>query len=454
MDHVLKALPGPMAQFLGNMLTGDGDSARSQRGAITAFAIRVASAGILFFSHVLLARWLGTFEFGVYTYVWVWVTVIGTMCSLGFGTTVVRFVPEYLAHGKLDQARGFLRAARGISLGTGVICAVVGLAALQIGDGWYDKTYKVPFSLAMLCLPAFAMTDFQDGVGRSQSWIALALAPPYIVRPIALLCLIGLAVLVGWDQDAETAMFALVFAVWLTAIMQYGLQRHHMAGVIPPGGRAYQLKLWMIVSLPVLLLEGFTLVMMNMDVLLLELYVDPDQIAIYFATARTITLISFVHFAVTAAVMPRFATLHANGDTASIRGLLNQARLWTLLPSLAGAAGLVVLGKPVLWLFGSDFTAGYPLMFILAAGLLARAAVGPTQGLLVVTGHQNKTAMILSGSVVANIALNLTLIPQFGLAGAASATSIAYGVEALALYLVAQHAFNTSGRSEVAGDTS
>ena len=36
-------------------------------------------------------------------------------------------------------------------------------------------------------------------------------------------------------------------------------------------------------------------------------------------------------------------------------------------------------GKPLLWLFGSDFTAGYPAMFVVAIGLLARSAIGPVE---------------------------------------------------------------------------
>ena len=35
------------------------------------------------------------------------------------------------------------------------------------------------------------------------------------------------------------------------------------------------------------------------------------------------------------------------------------------------------MGKPLLALFGAAFVDGYQVMFILAAGLLARAAVGP-----------------------------------------------------------------------------
>jgi hypothetical protein len=42
------------------------DHGAAQRMAGTAFAIRVASAGVIFISQILLARWMGSFEFGIY----------------------------------------------------------------------------------------------------------------------------------------------------------------------------------------------------------------------------------------------------------------------------------------------------------------------------------------------------------------------------------------------------
>jgi O-antigen/teichoic acid export membrane protein len=34
------------------------------------FLIRVFSAGLIYLSQILLARWMGSFEFGIYVYVW------------------------------------------------------------------------------------------------------------------------------------------------------------------------------------------------------------------------------------------------------------------------------------------------------------------------------------------------------------------------------------------------
>ena len=47
-----------------------------QRLAGTVFLIRVASALLAFGSQVLFARWMGSFQFGIYVYVWTWVCAV------------------------------------------------------------------------------------------------------------------------------------------------------------------------------------------------------------------------------------------------------------------------------------------------------------------------------------------------------------------------------------------
>ena len=52
-------------------LFADGsDRSVAQRIAGGAFLIRVASAAVVYLTQVLLARWMGSFEFGIYVYVW------------------------------------------------------------------------------------------------------------------------------------------------------------------------------------------------------------------------------------------------------------------------------------------------------------------------------------------------------------------------------------------------
>jgi O-antigen/teichoic acid export membrane protein len=440
-EQVLRFMPRSLRATAGELIAGQSERSRSGRGAIQAFGIRVVSAGLAFVSQVILARLMGTFEFGIFTTAWVWVTILGTLSSLGFATSVLRFLPQYRAQQKPDYFRGFLLAGRLIAGTAGGLAMGIGLLVIGLAPGIVAPHYELPLTLALLCLPAYAVTDFQDGIGRAQGWIDLALGPPYIARPILLLAGTAIAFGLGASQTANIVAGAAMIATSLTAIGQYLAERHRQNRTLTPGPRSYALSAWMRLSLPLLLIDGLTLLMLNLDVLILNLFTGPEDVAIYFAAARTISLVSFVHFAVGAVAGPRFATLHAGRRQAEISGCLRQMQKWSVLPSAAAAAVLLILGEPLLALFGEAFTQAYPVMFVLAMGLILRALAGPAQNLLVVTGHQNTAALILMITVFLNAGLCLALIPAMGLMGAATATAAAFGFEAMATIMVARRRF-------------
>jgi len=64
----LSGLPAPLARLSGALRiwrTDNSDRARAIRSAGAAFIIRVVSAALAYVTQVLLARWMGSFEFGV-----------------------------------------------------------------------------------------------------------------------------------------------------------------------------------------------------------------------------------------------------------------------------------------------------------------------------------------------------------------------------------------------------
>jgi O-antigen/teichoic acid export membrane protein len=166
---------------------------------------------------------------------------------------------------------------------------------------------------------------------------------------------------------------------------------------------------------------------------------QPDMVAIYFAAAKTLALVHFVYFAVRAGGAQRFSKYYANGDTKRLESFVRDTLHWTFWPSLALVLMIFVIGRQLLLLFGPAFGSGYPLLFILSAGLLARASIGPAESLLTMAGQQRICAVIYTITFVVNVALNVALIPVFGLAGAALATALALFLETIALYIATRN---------------
>jgi len=414
------------------------DRQRAKRDAVIAFSVRVASAALLYLTQILLARWMGSFDYGVYVFVWTWVLVLGGLAPLGLNLAIIRHLPEHTERGEFALARGLLRGSRLLTLTLGSIIAAIGIAVLTTFDGLLADHYLLPAYLGMVAIPMFCLTDMQDGIGRAQSWMAVALVPPYILRPLLLLLGMAMAHEIGLPTTAATAAAAAVGATWTTAVVQALIIHWRLPKNLKSGERNYAYKPWLITSLPLSVMIASDLALQNVDILVISGFMSPVDVGIYFAAAKTMSLIMFVHYAVGSAVANRFAKLNARGDQSALQDLVKDSVNWTFWPSLLSALAILALGKPLLWLFGPGFEDGYPVMMILVAGFMIRSSFGPVEFMLNMLGQQKMCAGILVISAVATIVLNFALVPIYGMIGAAVATSISLALAPILHAIVAR----------------
>jgi O-antigen/teichoic acid export membrane protein len=422
----------PLLGRIDAVLLASDERGEASRMSLIAFAIRIVSAGIAFISQVFLARWMGSFEYGIFVLVWVTMVIAGNISCLGFHTSVIRFIPEYREKGMLDELRGILVVSRLFVLVASTVIAALGALGVMVFAPHIESYYVVPFVLGFVCLPMIALSDLLQGVSRANAWAFFSLSPTYLVRPVLILVLMGAALLAGYAPDAITALIVAVIATYLTTLWQLVGVTGRMERRLTVGPRKTDFRLWFVVSLPIFLVESFFFLLTNADVLMVGFYMEPDDVAVYFATVKTLALVHFVYFAVKAGVAQRYAS-YTHGQPEKLAAFARETVAWTFWPSLAMAVVVLLLGELMLRLFGPDFVAGYPLLFLLCIGVVARSAVGPCESLLTMTGNQNVCALVYALTLALNIALSIALIPLFGLWGAAIGTAAAMLFEAAAL---------------------
>jgi O-antigen/teichoic acid export membrane protein len=422
----------PLLAQIDAIASGSDERGAAGRMSAIAFMVRVVSAAIAFFSQVLMARWMGSFEYGIFVLVWVTMLIVGSISCLGFSTSVIRFIPEFRERGLLAELRGIVRVSRHVVLAASTLTALAGAAGVWLFADRIEDYYVVPFLLGLLCLPMVALTDLLQGVSRAHSWALSALLPTYISRPVLILVFMGTALLAGCPADATTAIIAAIAATYVTALGQLLSLGSRVSATIPAGDSRILLRQWFFISLPIFLVDSFFYLLTNADVLMVGFYRDPQEVAVYFATVKTLALVHFVYFAVKAGSAQRYAQF-AHGDRHRLAAFARETVSWTFWPSLAMAVVVLALGRPMLGLFGEGFQSGYPLLFLLVVGVVARASVGPCESLLTMSGYQNSCAVVFAATLALNIVLNVLLLPTFGLWGAAMATAFAMIFEAAGL---------------------
>ena len=178
------------------------------------------------------------------------------------------------------------------------------------------------------------------------------------------------------------------------------------------------------VAFPMLLSTSMFMVMNWTDTLMIGYYLDAHDVGIYRIAFKIAALITFAQFAINSIAAPMFSSFKAKKDMQGLRKMVRNIGYLNLL--ISGPAFLFIILFPnfLLELFGSEFSEGVLPLIILAIGTVINALCGPVMYLLNMTGKERSARNIIIIASLINIALNYYLIPQYGLMGAAYATSI------------------------------
>ncbi|AXY43692.1 flippase [Halomonas sp. JS92-SW72] len=418
-------------------LTFSGDGLRKKLvcGSLASLGVKASYLALQFMVGVALARALGPEALGIYAFTMALVQLLAIIAQFGFPASLVRFVSVAEANGNYSETRGLLSGAAQIVVSVSFVIATGACLLLWLRGAGLAQAPSSALTVGLIIFPLLAFSATLGGATRGLGHVVLGQLPGQVVRPFVFLAVLVIISIGGISLTPESALatHAVSAAVAVAAGVALLLHKlpHKVRVSIPDMQRLKLARL----SLPFLLLAGVQVLNYQTDILMLGLLTTQESVGRYRVALQIVEGLGVTMFAISMAIGPQIARLHAQQDWQRLRKMLVLSHQVATVVMLPLSLVVIIFAAPLLnYAFGPDFAPAAQALSILALGKVAYASVGFSGLALSMLGRPGVAAAVTAATFMMNISLNILLIPAFGMEGAAVATGASlFTVNALGL---------------------
>jgi O-antigen/teichoic acid export membrane protein len=392
-----------------------------------AFAVM---AGIGVILNFYIAVHFGIEALGIFNQIYALYVVTAQFAVMGFHDSAQKHISEMDAEpeclGVVSAAALVLAAGFGL-----VVASAIYLLSRPIGMLADSMAVGQGISLAAPGLMFFAINKVLMGVLNGERRMK-AFAAGQILRASVILisCLV-----ISWAEKSPY-MLGLSFTIAEVALLPFLLYlvRPHPLDFF--SGEA--LKRWIKVHFHFgskALVNGFlSESYIRIDILMLAIFVSDRDVGIYSFAALFIEGLFQIPVVFRSLANPELARLLKEGDKQATTMFCRKVGLASLSVFVLAAAAVLFVYP----FFGPYFphdlvNISQPILMILIGGLVIYALMIPMDMIVLQGGMPGRQSLLMTFNVAVNAALNLALIPLFGLYGAATATALAFIVASFAI---------------------
>ena len=418
------------------METGPQDSrigAVGRGGTITAASF--VSFAVLEFALVLaVTRGLGPLETGVFFSAVAIFTIVSSIAQLGTDVGFVRAIAAMGATGRSGDIAALLRIGLPPVVLASLAASAVGLlTAVPVSQFLIDGPGAEPYLRVLAAfLPIATLLKTTSAATQGFGTMLPSAVVERMLVPALRLALVLVAVVAG----ATAAGVALAWAVplaaglvgsalWLRLLLHQASRSEGKKPRRVDAGLARDF--WRFSSVRGLAFMAQVSVTW-IDIPLVAALASPRAAGIYAAASRLAIGASLVLRALNMSVAPQISALIARGNLEEVRRTYRVAALWGLTISLPLYAFLLFNAEHVLALFGEGFEQGAAALRILCVGWMIPTAAGGATTLLLMMGRARLNLANTAAGLVANVGLNVILIPAYGMDGAAVAWLVSLAI--------------------------
>lgn len=366
---------------------------------------------------VWIARYLGPEQFGVLNYVLAFVALFSAVAKLGIDQIVIRDLTN-----SPEQQGAILGTTFALKLGAALIALILVLPAAWVAqDGDWSFMVLIAVVAAGMIFNALDAYDLYYQARVLSRYAVFARSVSFILFSAVRVILILKGYPLLYFAAATTLEIALGggVLVWLHRSKQTSEPKWHfnwetMVSLLKDG--------W-----PLIVSSALIVIHTRIDQVMIGQMLGHAEVGIYSAAIRLSESWLFIPLIIVQTVTPYLMKLREINPQYYQARLLQLYSLMFWLGALAAGATIVFGEFSVVLLFGEQYRAAYlPLVLTIWTGIFISQAVA--RGVWMV--GENMQGFRLANNLVAvpmNIALNLVLIPAYGVIGASMASLVSIG---------------------------
>ncbi len=386
------------------------------------FSEKVFRIAIGFIITIYVIRYLGPSQFGLLSYVTSFVLLFSAIAALGLDNIVVRdMVNESESRDELLGTSFFLRIA-----GSATAFILIVITAFFISENSYNFLLILIIAISTI-FQTFNVIDlyFQSKV-LSRFSVYVKIASLVIISILKLLLvifnypLIYFAIVITMETIIVAAGYTLVYRLNKLSMFKWHFNKI----------RAIQL---LRDSWPLILSGLVITIYMKIDQIMIKKMLNDSEVGFYAAAVKISEAWYFIPLAISSSIFP--AIINAKKISEELY-LSRLQKLYDLLAWIAIGISIPVTlfsTEIISILLGNNYAPAAPVMTIyIWAGIAVFLGVASSQFLI----NENLTKIAFLRSLlgmIANVILNLILIPKIGIIGSAIASLISYTIATFAI---------------------
>jgi O-antigen/teichoic acid export membrane protein len=391
--------------------------------SIGVLLLRTLGVGLFFLGTLYLTNELSPDLVGQYDYSRALLLFVGAVALFGMQQSVIFYSGLYSAQNNLGQIRQVYKMmfllVIALSIGLNILLYALGPIITALGFKPLSALVYQTFTGILF----YALTMLNIDVLRAIDKIYISELLRNIFR--YLIFFLGVVALVYLDQPqwlvsvflGSFVLLAVMSSLFLLYYFsQSPLREFQPAARISP-------KAILKRSAPMAISAASFLLMQSLDVLMLKQFENYTTVAVYSVAVKLTLLLSVALASVNAVLAPKIAEDYNRG---AIKALAEKVKKSTRLIFFSTAPAIVILALGAEWIlswFGPAYTAAKTPLLILLVGQGINTLCGSVGVYLNMTSKQKIFQWIVASALVLNVALNIYLIPIYGINGAAWATA-------------------------------